>query len=234
MKGIVSAWLPGTEGSGVADVLFGDQDFTGKNPITWPYYPQDIENKMMDESKVLYQTGYGLTKDDVTEFGEAPEDPAVLKLSTTTGAVTKLEAETFCDKYEAADTIILENGGTTVGNLRNGSYLLYKITSDKNMAYHLVLNANANTAQANAFQLYVDDMLILDNTMTVPAQGNWTTFAPLDLGAVSIPAGDHTLKLLAKTKDFNLDWFEFTALTENEYTEPKVCLLYTSPSPRDA
>lgn len=221
VKGIVSAWLPGTEGAGVADVLFGDQDFTGKNPITWPYYPQDIENKRMDESKVLYQTGYGLTKDEVTEFGEAPEDPTVLKFNTTTGAVTKLEAETFCDKYEAADTIILENGGTTVGNLRNGSYLLYKIASDKNMAYHLVLNANANTAQANAFQLYVDDMLILDNTMTVPAQGNWTTFAPLDLGDVSIPAGDHTLKLLAKTKDFNLDWFEFTALTENEYTEPK-------------
>lgn len=32
----VAAWLPGTEGAGVADVLFGDLPFTGKLPYTWP------------------------------------------------------------------------------------------------------------------------------------------------------------------------------------------------------
>ncbi|KAK6126588.1 hypothetical protein DH2020_039663 [Rehmannia glutinosa] len=32
---LVAAWLPGSEGQGVADVLFGDYDFTGKLPITW-------------------------------------------------------------------------------------------------------------------------------------------------------------------------------------------------------
>jgi beta-glucosidase len=32
----VVAWLPGTEGAGVADVLFGDYPFTGKLPYTWP------------------------------------------------------------------------------------------------------------------------------------------------------------------------------------------------------
>ncbi|MDR2577408.1 MAG: glycoside hydrolase family 3 C-terminal domain-containing protein [Chitinispirillales bacterium] len=30
------AWLPGTEGGGVADVLFGEQPFTGRLPFTWP------------------------------------------------------------------------------------------------------------------------------------------------------------------------------------------------------
>jgi beta-glucosidase len=30
------AWLPGTEGAGVADVVFGDTPFTGKLPFTWP------------------------------------------------------------------------------------------------------------------------------------------------------------------------------------------------------
>jgi beta-glucosidase len=34
--GFVAAWLPGTEGAGVADVLFGDAGFTGKSPYTWP------------------------------------------------------------------------------------------------------------------------------------------------------------------------------------------------------
>ncbi|WRX23646.1 Glycoside hydrolase [Theobroma cacao] len=32
---IVAAWLPGSEGQGVADVLFGDYGFTGKLSFTW-------------------------------------------------------------------------------------------------------------------------------------------------------------------------------------------------------
>jgi beta-glucosidase len=33
---IVAAWLPGSEGDGVADVLFGDSKFAGKLSFTWP------------------------------------------------------------------------------------------------------------------------------------------------------------------------------------------------------
>lgn len=33
---LVMAWLPGTEGAGVADVLFGDKPFTGRLPVGWP------------------------------------------------------------------------------------------------------------------------------------------------------------------------------------------------------
>ena len=32
----VAAWLPGSEGAGVADVLFGDHDFVGRLPMAWP------------------------------------------------------------------------------------------------------------------------------------------------------------------------------------------------------
>lgn len=33
---VIAAWLPGTEGQGVADVLFGDYEFSGALPYTWP------------------------------------------------------------------------------------------------------------------------------------------------------------------------------------------------------
>jgi beta-glucosidase len=33
---LVAAWLPGTEGEGVADVLYGDYNFVGKLPYSWP------------------------------------------------------------------------------------------------------------------------------------------------------------------------------------------------------
>lgn len=33
---MVLAWLPGTEGDGVADVLYGDYPFRGSLPFSWP------------------------------------------------------------------------------------------------------------------------------------------------------------------------------------------------------
>ena len=38
---VVAAWLPGTEGAGIADVLLGDVPFTGTTPYTWPVTPED-------------------------------------------------------------------------------------------------------------------------------------------------------------------------------------------------
>jgi len=59
----VAAWLPGTEGGGVADVLFGDKPFTGKLPFTWPksngQLPFDFSQPVKD---ALFPFGYGLTK----------------------------------------------------------------------------------------------------------------------------------------------------------------------------
>lgn len=60
---IIMAWLPGTEGEGVADVLFGDYDFTGTLKYTWMKDMNDIEIKNTAEAdKILYPYGYGLKK----------------------------------------------------------------------------------------------------------------------------------------------------------------------------
>jgi beta-glucosidase len=62
----VAAWLPGSEGQGVADVLFGDVPFTGKSPYTWPRsYDQLPINENNDSGKTgcdapLFPYGYGL------------------------------------------------------------------------------------------------------------------------------------------------------------------------------
>jgi beta-glucosidase len=61
----VAAWLPGTEGQGVADVLFGDQPFTGKLPFTWPrsaeQLPFDFANLPTEGCEApLFPYGYGL------------------------------------------------------------------------------------------------------------------------------------------------------------------------------
>ncbi len=56
----VAAWLPGTEGNGVSDCLFGDYDFTGKLPMSWPSSNAQIPVNEGDGKTPLYQLGYGL------------------------------------------------------------------------------------------------------------------------------------------------------------------------------
>ena len=59
---LVAAWLPGSEGAGVADTLFGNRRFTGKLPVTWPrsldQEPINIGDASYDP---LFPYGYGLT-----------------------------------------------------------------------------------------------------------------------------------------------------------------------------
>lgn len=58
----VAAWLPGTEGQGVADVLFGDYKPTGKLSMTWPRSMKQIPINVGDKSyDPLFAYGYGLT-----------------------------------------------------------------------------------------------------------------------------------------------------------------------------
>lgn len=58
----VAAWLPGTEGQGVADVLFGKYKPTGKLPCTWPKSMGSIPvNKGDGSTDYLFPYGYGLT-----------------------------------------------------------------------------------------------------------------------------------------------------------------------------
>jgi beta-glucosidase len=59
---IVVAWLPGTEGAGVTDVLFGDVHPTGKLPRTWPISMSQIPINFGDaDYSPLYPYAYGLT-----------------------------------------------------------------------------------------------------------------------------------------------------------------------------
>ena len=59
---IVAAWLPGTEGAGVADVLFGDFAPTGKLSHSWPRTMAQVPINWGDAAyDPLFAYGYGLT-----------------------------------------------------------------------------------------------------------------------------------------------------------------------------
>ena len=63
---LVAAWLPGTEGQGVADVLFGDYGFTGRLPRTWFKTVDQLPMNFGDEQyDPLFPLGFGLTTEPV-------------------------------------------------------------------------------------------------------------------------------------------------------------------------
>jgi beta-glucosidase len=59
---IVVAWLPGTEGAGITDVLFGDVKPTAKLPHSWPRSQSQIPINQGDANyDPLFAYGFGLT-----------------------------------------------------------------------------------------------------------------------------------------------------------------------------
>ncbi len=62
----VAAWLPGSEGAAVADVLFGGYPFTGRTPFSWPRSNEQLPINVNNSAGLtgcqapLFPFGYGL------------------------------------------------------------------------------------------------------------------------------------------------------------------------------
>ncbi|XP_071720499.1 uncharacterized protein [Rutidosis leptorrhynchoides] len=61
LESLVAAWLPGTEGNGITDVIFGDYEFHGRLPVSWfksvDQLPMDHQGNSYDP---LFPIGFGL------------------------------------------------------------------------------------------------------------------------------------------------------------------------------
>lgn len=83
---LVASWLPGTEGAGVADVLFGRRPFVGQLPVTWPRTAAQEPINVGDRGYApQYPFGWGLRTDsartrlqtEVTALRDRPQDADV-------------------------------------------------------------------------------------------------------------------------------------------------------------
>jgi len=59
----VAAWLPGTEGQGITNVLFSDYKPSGKLPRSWPASNEQISSAatVAQSGKPLFPRGFGLS-----------------------------------------------------------------------------------------------------------------------------------------------------------------------------
>ena len=65
INALLAAWLPGTEGIGVADILFGDAPLQGTLPYSWPASAEQLPFDFAEIAKkgcspALFPVGYGL------------------------------------------------------------------------------------------------------------------------------------------------------------------------------
>lgn len=126
----VAAWLPGSEGSGVADVLFGDYPFVGKLSYSWPATDCQTPLNVGDKSyKPLFAYGYGLLTTDLDPLSDALDET---------------ESSKGCDAPETGT-------GTTntplplFVNGANASDNLAKVGSGSNWAQEITIDPNVTT-----------------------------------------------------------------------------------------
>ncbi len=93
----VVAWLPGSEGQGVADLLLSDAegktryDFQGKLSFSWPKYDQQfVLNKGDANYDPLFAYGYGLSYAEHKELGQFSEQVSVVAASSSDDGIQPL------------------------------------------------------------------------------------------------------------------------------------------------
>lgn len=75
----VAAWLPGSEGAGVADILFGKRPATGRLSFSWP---ANCDGAPLNGPKgALFPLGFGRSLDDHSPLAPLNEDCAALSAS---------------------------------------------------------------------------------------------------------------------------------------------------------
>src|SRR5260370_753750 len=107
---LLEAWLPGTEGNGVSDVLFGDYVPTGKLPGTWMQSGSQQPINDGDGQTPLFPLGYGLT------YGTTQ--------NTNAYGVTQAESFTSQSGTQTESTTDT-GGGQDVGYITTGDWLSY-------------------------------------------------------------------------------------------------------------
>jgi beta-glucosidase len=130
----VAAWLPGSEGQGIADVLFGQHPFTGTLSYYWPRSMEQIplDELLASDEAPLFPIGHGITTGttvgiplpDINCSGEATLDTSseseVLALPATPDEILPGWNLVWNDEFDG-DSVdntkwVPETAGTGFGN----------------------------------------------------------------------------------------------------------------------
>jgi len=196
---LVAAWLPGTEGGGVADVLFGDFQPTGSLPSTW----------MQTASQQPINVGDGKTP--LFAFGTTNRYPA------TQSPYSIIGASYYDEQRGTAVEKCADSGcGQNVGSLTPGDYVAY---ADVDFGATPPASLSARVASASTATGFLDFRLDSPTGQVVASvgtsgTGGWQTWASRTATVTAAATGVHRLYVVARAGSgsgdlTNLNWFRF-------------------------
>ena len=196
---LVAAWLPGTEGQGVADVLFGVAQPTGKLPMTWMNSVSQQPINAGDGKVPLFALGFGLGYGG----GGTRDAFAVTQAESYNSQVgVQLEATT--------DT----GGGQNVGYIAPGDSITFTGVNFGSTSPVSVTTRRASGAPDSGTIQYRLDSATgpIIASVAVSNTGGWQTWGSVTTNLGGAATGVRTLVITfaGTAGDFaNFNWFQF-------------------------
>jgi beta-glucosidase len=174
---VVASWLPGSEGEGVADVLFGLRPFTGRLPVTWfkaeSQIPINVGDKYYDP---LFPNGWGLQtgseNEQVRHARAATTGAAAQDLRSALGSVQR-PAAVLADVQRAAGAMTSRASWTARDRLVSIARDITEqaITTPAQMSATAALTANAEHALVAGNTQRAVQLLVLARSLAMEIRG---------------------------------------------------------------
>jgi beta-glucosidase len=197
---LVAAWLPGTEGQGVADVLFGVAQPTGKLPQTWMNSVSQQPINDGDGQTPLFPFGFGLAYG-----GAQTRDAYAMTQAESFGSQAGVQLETTTDT----------GGGQDVGFIAPGDTITYPgLDFGSTAALHVVTRRASGATATGTVQYRLDSATgPIIASVAISNTGGWQTWGSVTTNLSTGVTGVHTVVITTTGSggDFvNLNWFQFT------------------------
>ncbi|EKN71558.1 glycoside hydrolase family protein [Neobacillus bataviensis LMG 21833] len=111
---------------------------------------------------------------------------------------------------DAVDIRNNPKGGTAVGWNQTGEWFKYNVSIKETGLYNVQLNT-ATTFQSAKVRLWLDDKTDLTGVLDVPNTGDWNNWQPVIKEGITLPEGDHTIKVEIVEGEFDFTSLDFTS-----------------------
>ncbi|MCA0757887.1 carbohydrate-binding protein [Paenibacillus sp. N4] len=119
---------------------------------------------------------------------------------------------------DGVDIRVNPKGGWNVGWNQTGEWLKYNVNVADSAVYELSVRL-ATALNGGKIRLWLNDTTDLTGVVDIPATGGWNSWKNVKLGDITLPEGNHTLKLEIVQGEYDLESLSFHPLN-NAQTIP--------------
>lgn len=159
-----------------------------------------------DATKPADQTGfYVVTATNATDESFYSKEVASAFMAVTLPGTIQVENWVTMEGFQLENAQD-DGGGNNLAHANPGDWAEYTIDVAQAGTYNIEARL-ATAAGSQGFQLFIGDQLL--TTIGTPPTGGWQTWTSV-FESATLPAGEHTLRLVAIDDEININWLKFT------------------------